>query len=324
MEENCSTDVDVDVNSSVTTPTATATTPHPQTVKPTTASTTEAKAVVEQSIPNNKEKINKKKKSVSFYRKVKVRKISSHKRYTLEERESSWYTEDEYIQIKNDCCFVVKQMMKLEQSRRGKSSSSTTTSRGSRRTRRTTTYEEGSSDEQHVVYNYNNDDNEIDEIDDNADDDNTDVYTDVEYVDYEYDDESETDDIEDVWRLELDDYSQNQTIRGLEYKTPNRALYRQRKKKDVVWSLLEVQEHQLLAFAQQEDDEDDNYDYYYEFHDRLSNLLSQVYIACNWKCRLDARRRGLQDEKESRKSWESTFSVKYVIEYTDRLYLYIF
>ena len=215
-----------------------------------------------------KTKTEKTKKSVSFYRKVKVRKISSHKRYTLEERYAQWYTEDEYISMKNDCCYVVRQMMQIQkhdmQQRTMKQQHSTLTTK-----RR-------------------NDTNKIEEEDSSSG-----------AIDNYYDDGNDTD-IENIWRLQLDDDDIQQTIRGLEYKTPHRAQIRQQKKIDVVWSLLEVQEHQLRQRELERLDEDDDEDRYFDFHDQLWDLLSQVYVACNWKCRLDARRRGLQDEKEAR------------------------
>jgi len=276
-------------------------------------------------------KRSKEKKSISFYRKVKVRKISSHRRYTLAEREAQWYNEDDYVQMKDDCCFVVRKMMQVQkdekkrQKRLARATNVKTWS--SWRTKKTTKTKGGTiiSDDE----NYGNQKDDYDHDSDESYD---------EFESYEDEDEeelrndAEDNDIEKVWRLQLE--TEDQTVRGLEHKTPHRAKDRQRKKIDVVWSVLDVQDHQIQKRALErssssereqpvvvcggggggggdDDDEDaaatttrndDDSDTTttttmdFQFHDRLSVLLSQVYVACNWKCRLDARRRGMQDE----------------------------
>lgn len=52
------------------------------------------------------------KKSVDFNPKVRVRKISTHRRYSDEERASMWYSADEFKEIRQGAIDTVKKMMK--------------------------------------------------------------------------------------------------------------------------------------------------------------------------------------------------------------------
>mmetsp|Transcript_6600 Transcript_6600/g.16677 ORF Transcript_6600/g.16677 Transcript_6600/m.16677 type:complete len:472 (+) Transcript_6600:480-1895(+) len=256
------------------------------------------------------------KKSVSFYRKVKVRKISSHRRYTLEERDAQWYSEDDYVQIKNECCFMVRKMMQVqrdEKKRQERLARGSNVKRWSWRTKKTT--KTVSDDDENVTGTTGGGENRKDDYDSDESYDEFECYEDDEEEEQELRNDADGDNgIEKVWRVELE--TADQTIRGLENKTPHRANARQRKKIDVVWSVLDVQDHQIQKRELERsserdqqsvlggggDDEDaaattsDETTTDFEFHDRLSSLLSQVYVACNWKCRLDARRRGMQDE----------------------------
>mmetsp|Transcript_6601 Transcript_6601/g.16682 ORF Transcript_6601/g.16682 Transcript_6601/m.16682 type:complete len:583 (+) Transcript_6601:269-2017(+) len=261
-------------------------------------------------------KRSKEKKSISFYRKVKVRKISSHRRYTLAEREAQWYNEDDYVQMKDDCCFVVRKMMQVqrdEKKRQERLARGSNVKRWSWRTKKTT--KTVSDDDENVTGTTGGGENRKDDYDSDESYDEFECYEDDEEEEQELRNDADGDNgIEKVWRVELE--TADQTIRGLENKTPHRANARQRKKIDVVWSVLDVQDHQIQKRELERsserdqqsvlggggDDEDaaattsDETTTDFEFHDRLSSLLSQVYVACNWKCRLDARRRGMQDE----------------------------
>lgn len=51
-------------------------------------------------------------KQVSFKGRVKVKKISSHKYYSTEERANLWYNQEEMKQIRKDAVLTVKKMMR--------------------------------------------------------------------------------------------------------------------------------------------------------------------------------------------------------------------
>lgn len=53
-------------------------------------------------------------KKVSFSKRVKIKKIRSHKLYSEAERDSIWHTDEEYSEIKRGCVRTLKLMMKSD------------------------------------------------------------------------------------------------------------------------------------------------------------------------------------------------------------------